>query len=516
MTARIGPNPAGVVPASNNRRLAAELLAFVGGLRVTQGPRTGELLEPLPWEKRFIRGAFRPGVRRAALSLARGQGKTTLAAAIAAASVVGPLAQPRAETILVASSFAQARLAFDHVVAFLGDWVGLRVLNNANAAMVENLATGARLRAIASDPSRAHGLAPGLAILDEPAQWPAAQADRMIAAIGTSLGKIAGARLVAIGTRPADSGHWFGKWLDSADYAQMHAAGRDDPPFRISTWRKANPSLDAMPELRAVIKSEADRAARDAGELAAFRALRLNQGVSDTANRQALLDADAWERCEGALPAREGPSAWGVDLGSGAAMSAVAAYWPATGRLECLAAFPSIPSLDARERSDGVGRNLYRRMFDRGELHLLGEHVADVPALLRLALHRFGPPAVVVADRWRAAELKEALGTVVPVCDLSLRGQGYFHGGEDIRLFRRAALDGRIRAGESLLLRAALGEAVTVSDPAGNAKLCKNAEGGRRARARDDAAAAAILAVAEGQRRGAVRPPRRLSLGAVV
>ena len=53
-----------------------------------------------------------------------------------------------------------------------------------------------------------------------------------------------------------------------------------------------------------------------------------------------------------------------------------------------------------------------------------------------------------------------------------------------------------------------MSEARTVSDPAGNAKLSKGSQGGRRLRARDDAAAAAILAVAAGVRQP-VRPPRR-------
>ena len=45
-----------------------------------------------------------------------------------------------------------------------------------------------------------------------------------------------------------------------------------------------------------------------------------------------------------------------------------------------------------------------------------------------------------------------------------------------------------------------MGEARTVSDPAGNSKLAKGAEGGRRERAKDDAVAAAILAVGVGRR----------------
>ena len=55
-----------------------------------------------------------------------------------------------------------------------------------------------------------------------------------------------------------------------------------------------------------------------------------------------------------------------------------------------------------------------------------------------------------------------------------------------------------------------MAEARTISDPAGNAKLSKGSQGGRRVRARDDAAtaaAAAILAVAAGYRQpGAPKP----------
>ena len=52
---------------------------------------------------------------------------------------------------------------------------------------------------------------------------------------------------------------------------------------------------------------------------------------------------------------------WGVDLGTSAAMSAVSAYWPATGRSETLAAFPDKPDLLERGKKDGVG-DLYQRM----------------------------------------------------------------------------------------------------------------------------------------------------------
>lgn len=60
-------------------------------------------------------------MQSAALSVGRGNGKTALLSGIAAATLDGPLAVSRGETVIVASSFEQARIAFEHVVAFLGE-----------------------------------------------------------------------------------------------------------------------------------------------------------------------------------------------------------------------------------------------------------------------------------------------------------------------------------------------------------------------------------------------------------
>ena len=190
---------------------------------------------------------------------------------------------------------------------------------------------------------------------------------------------------------------------------------------------------------------------------------------------------------------------WGVDLGTSAAQSAVACYHPQTGALACLAAFPAEPTLAERGLRDGVG-GLYAECARRGELITLGRHTVHVAALLQAALDRFGRPARIVADRWREADLREALDAAgVPLAALELRGMGFRDGAEDVRGFRKACADRRVVPAPSLLLRSAMAEARTVSDPSANAKLSKGSQGGRRARARDDAAAA-ILAVAAGVR----------------
>ena len=490
-----------------------DIATHISTLTITEGQGAGEPMTVLPWQTDFLQGAFAPDVQSAALSIARGNGKTTLLAAIAHAALCGPLARPRGQVIFVASSFAQARIGFSHLLAFLQDAPTrqFRITDNPQNAEVTNRENGAKVRCIASDPRRAHGLAPSLIIADEPAQWPPSTSDRMEAALATSMGKIPGSRMVSIGTRPAEPGHWFSQLLDGeADYVQVHAAPDTADPQDPATWAAANPSLPHMPYLEKAIAREAELAILDPGSMAAFRALRLNQGTHDTA-RQSLLDAGVWENAEGEAPA-DGPVVWGVDLGTTAAMSAVAAYWPQTGRLDALAAFPEEPNIAERARRDSVGP-LYQSMADRGELITAGDCAVNVADLLREALARFGRPVAVAADRWREGELREALTLAgVPRASLVSRGQGYKDGGEDVRLFRRAILEGLVTPTKSLLLRAALAEATTITDPAGNAKLAKGTEGGRRFRARDDAAAAAIIAVAEGYRNRPTEAPapRRL------
>ena len=116
---------------------------------------------------------------------------------------------------------------------------------------------------------------------------------------------------------------------------------------------------------------------------------------------------------------------------------------------------------------------------------------------------------MIVCDRWRDAELRDQLDAVgFPQAALSVRGMGFKDGGEDVRLFRRACLGGQVKPERSLLLRASMAEARVATDPAANAKLAKRTQGGRRANARDDAVAAAILAVAEGIRRESKRRAR--------
>lgn len=470
-------------------------------------------MRPLPWQARFLRGLSRPDVRTAALSVARSNGKSWLAAQLAADYLDSD--RRDSEALIVASSYAQAKIIFRYALRMVREAGGdpedrstWWYRDSVTTALLRNRTTGQAIRALGCDPRRAHGRVFGLALMDEPAQWPPGTSEAMLSAIRTGAGKIEGAKIVALGTRPANAGHWFAEWLarteDPAHYVQCHAARRGDPPYWLRTIRRANPSFDHLPALREDLEAQRREAKADEGARARYLSLALNMGVPDVAEN-VLLDSEAWERCEAdTLPERRGPYVLGVDLGGSGAMTAAAAFWPLTRRLEAFAFVGGIPDLAERGRRDSVG-SLYAMMARRGELVAQpGRRVPDYGDFVGEVLARWDAPSVIVMDRHKEPEFRDALdaGRMPPGRPLVVRGMGWRDGSEDVRRFVRAVLERRVAAPRSLLLRSAIGEARTISDVSGNRKLAKETQGGRRRLARDDVAAAAILAVAEADRRG--------------
>ena len=486
--------------------LGRELVEWLGKLTLSGGDLDGQPFTVWPWERKFILGTFGQS-GDSSLSLGRGNGKSGFCAALAAAVVCpgAPLHGTRRDVVCVASSFQQARVIFEDVLSYvrglghdLADRGLWRRQDSANQATLEYRPTGARVKCVGSDPKRAHGLRPYLVLADEGGQWEAGKSDSMISALRTGLGKTPNSRLIALGTLPADGQHWFSQMLRDAPYHQLHAAAKDAPIFRASTWAKANPSLRYLPSLKAQIKAEAAAARRDGVQLQSFKSLRLNMGLADVVSG-VLLEADVWASIEGES-AREGPYVLGLDLGGSTAQSAAAAWWPETGRLEGFAVFPEHPNLATRATNDGAG-SLYSECLRRKELLVMGDMTSDVQGLLTEALDRWGEPAAIAADRFKKAELIGYLNALdFPDADLVLRGMGFRDGSEDVRGFQLAALGGYVTPVKSLLMRASMSESRLVGDVAGNWKLAKGSEGGRRSRAKDDVVAAAILAVAVGRR----------------
>ena len=90
-------------------------------MRVKPKPAEIPMIDLRPFQKRFLKGAFGRGVRRAALSLPRGNGKSHLAAYILRRCLTpgDALHVAGAEYLLLSGSLEQARQVFNPLVADL-------------------------------------------------------------------------------------------------------------------------------------------------------------------------------------------------------------------------------------------------------------------------------------------------------------------------------------------------------------------------------------------------------------
>ncbi len=491
---------------NDSATLAVRLAGYLEGLTVTQGARAGQPLQVLPWQREALALFDTPG--DFGVTVARKNGKTTLFGGVLAAAVDGPLVQPRADVVLVAGTMRQAKIAFDAAAAFLWgigqpDRSRFRVHDSTNVAEIRSLEHGARLAVYSCRPEGLYGLQPSLVLCDEPAAWKANTRDRALAVLRTGMGAIPGARLVAIGTRPADGSHWFERMLQGPRAIRYAVEDLEAEIQDPEVWRRANPSLDhpGFEPLLEAIAAEAAEAEGDELAASSFRSLRLNAGVSEVADGRMLADPAEWRACEtDTPPPRSGPLVIAFDLSGGSATSAACAYWPRTGRVEGFVLVPELPDLARRGKRDGVGR-LYQVLAQRGELIVAGRRVPDFGALIEEAVERWGRPDAITSDPYKIRDLRQAIeGARLDGVRRILRSGGYIHGAEDIRFFRRALLRRKLAAPVSLAFRSALSEARTVPDVQGRLKLATRTAGERRDRARDDLAAALVIAVAVGER----------------
>lgn len=104
----------------------------------------------------------------------------------------------------------------------------------------------------------------------------------------------------------------------------------------------------------------------------------------------------------------------------------------------------------------------------------------------------------VVADEYRQADSIDAMKAAgVHPRNCEWRRTGAKTGEQNIRAFEAAVLGATFNLARCDLLRFAVSEARIVTDSSGNRKIATGSQGGRRLRARDDAAVALVLAVAE-------------------
>ena len=280
-------------------------------------------LDLRPFQRQFLRRALGPDVDTACLSIARGNGKSTLAAHVLTRCLTpgDPLHVPASEYLLCAASIEQARIVFRFVRADLESTGAYRFLDSATRIGITHTASNTRLRVLSSNGKTAMGIV-GCPLLvgDEPGSWETIGGQLMHDAITTAQGKPGSPlRVIYIGTIVPASRGWWSDLIEAGSGGSTYVQALQGDPDRWDRWpeiRRCNPLTAVSAEFRRKLIEERDAARRNERLRARFLSYRLNVPTQDPAS--VLLSVDDWKRTLGrAVPPPDGRPIVGVDLGYG-------------------------------------------------------------------------------------------------------------------------------------------------------------------------------------------------------
>ena len=452
-------------------------------------------MELRPFQRRFLKGALAPGIDVAALSLPRGNGKSALAAHVLQRCLTpgDDLFVSGSEYLLCAASLEQARIVFRFIRTELEPTGEYRFLDSTTKAGITHKATNTRLRVMSSNGKSAFGIVGcPLLVADEPGAWETLGGTLMYDSILTALGKPGSPmRVIMIGTlAPAESG-WWHDLIAAGSTESTYIQSLKGKPEKWESWReirRVNPLVEISEAFAKRLKIERAEAVGDSRLKARFLSYRLNIPTADEDDM--LISVDDWKLMTSReTPPRVGQPLVGIDLGGGRAWSAAVAVWQ-SGRVECLALAPGIPDLAGQEKRDRVHRGLYQRLFDDGLLTVSeGLRVQPPGQLWDAVCSAWGPPALVICDRFRLADLEDVVDGSTPI---EPRVTRWSDSSADIRALRKMVKDGPVVVAEECrtLMIASLASARVKHDDGGSVRLLKM---GSNNAGRDDVAAALAL-----------------------
>ena len=457
------------------------------------------MIDLRPFQRRFVRAVESDRYDTLALTLPRGEGKTTLAGWIATRLITpgDKLFKRGTESIGLAASLEQGRFVFRAMREFIGENKDYRWADSLTRIQVTHKPTNTRFRIIASKARSAMGLVGvPLVIADEPGSWETVGGTLMHDALQTAQGKPdSPLKAIYIGTlAPAVSGWWHDLIEDGTHGSTYVQALRGNP----ERWdihheiRRCNPLKWRYAESRKKLLEERDGARMDTAKKARFMSYRLNIPSGDESTM--LLEAGAFQDAVARkVGDRNGAPLVAIDIGANRAWSTAVAMFR-SGRTEAIAIAPGIPSLEDQEKRDRVPRGTYQKLHDKGLL-LLGEkdgvpkNFSPPEQLVDAIVDRWGIPFGIVADRFKEFLLADALQQRgIP---FEFRVTRWSEASADIYALRSYVSDGPMTfdAESVALLATSLAVAKVKTDDQGNTRLSKSKDN----RARDDVAAALVL-----------------------
>ena len=449
-------------------------------------PRSGDPMALPPFAVAWLRASW--DAHESALSTARKNAKSAIAAVLALGYLVGPLRRPGWRGAIASLDKGKAG-ELRRQVAEIAEASGLavKVRRTPYPGVIES-STGS-LDTLSADRTAGHASGYDLVIVDETGLFPIRARD-LLAGLRSSVSARDG-KIRHISIR-GDS-ILFREILENpAVVSHVHAAPADCAIDDEGAWRAANPALGSIKSIE-YMKNEVTRVAGVASDEPSFRALDLNLEISPV--REMVCTPDDLRACFADEIECRGAAYVGLDIGEAGSGTAAVAFWPVTGALRTWLSFGAVPDLKARGKRDGAD---YLAMQSRGELKTypgrtvpIAAFVADVKADLAGADVR-----AAVADSYKSEGLRDAMPWPLTI----MRSGTGPDGSQAVRAFQRRVLTGGLSLSPSLSLASAIKESTLRRDGNGNPAIDR-----ARSCGRIDVLSAAILAVGAGAKHRTVR-----------
>ena len=456
---------------------------------VPEGKLVGQPMKLDEFQKLFIRAIYDADVHvaLAILSIARKNGKTGLIAAILLAHLCGPEAVLNSQIVSGAMSRDQAALVFNLAVKmiYLNPELVEATRIVPSSKRIYGLEMNVEYRALAADGTRAHGLSPLLAILDEVGQVRGPSSD-FVDAITTAQGAYDDARQIVISTQAPSDADMLSMWIDDAIMSEdpsivchVYAADEECGLLDREQWAKANPALGNF-RSEADLQRQMEKAERLPTEESKARNLILNQRISQ---ESLFITPKVWKmndvHADIDVLRKADKVAMGLDLS--ARNDLTAAVIAARDEHGYIHAIPFVfcPSDGIEARSDR-DRAPYDVWVKEGKMFAVGGasmDYAQIAEFLRDILEELSVTVTdIVFDRWRMDIFKsrcEDLGAF-PWAEWHSFGQGFKDQSPSLECLQSLILEKKLAHGNHPLLNMAASNAIVVKDPAGSIKIDKS------------------------------------------
>lgn len=475
------------------------VIAFCEDLPITAGKLAGTRMKLRDWQCKFIHSVYREDkkgrrpVRTAILSMARKNGKTQLAAALALCHLLGPESEPRGEVYSCALTRDQAAKLYSEMVAILNAHEELADRCNVMRFKKEievlfGAGDGSVYVALSADAGSKLGLSPSFTVYDELGSAPNRA---LFDAMDTATGARDDPLMMCISTQAATDHAVMSELIDYGQkvidgdvedpsfHLTLYAAPDDADPWDKKTWALANPALGDFRSLEDV-ERQASQARLVPSKESAFRNLILNQRVSSVSR---FIHKREWDACNGDIPlgALVGRECYGgLDLGATRDLTAFVLVFPNDdGSLYAVSRF-FMPEANIIERS-GEDRVPYDIWAKQGFITLIPGATIDpgfVAEELFQAAQKYDLKTLAY-DRWRIEDLKRELSLFGASLPLEPFGQGFKEMSPAVDFLERAVAEKLLRHGGNPVLNMCAANAVITRDPAGGRKLDKSKASGR-------------------------------------